>query len=161
MNEGETFLEADERVRYEAATHGDLTITHAMRSTLRAIMHGWPWSAPPSMIITLVDAGLLVAVGGGSVDISDDGRALLAAHDRLADTRRTDRPRLEPRPLPAGWRIDLGRGYVHERHGWHSSVQELNDPDTLAQRLALVRDTLALLEWIQHSLAYEKQEAER
>lgn len=44
--------------------HGDVTITHAM-----------PWSAPPSMIIALVDAGLLVAV-------------LLAAHDRLDETRR-------------------------------------------------------------------------
>lgn len=160
MDEGETFIEADERVRYEAATHGDVTITHAMRSTLRAIMHGWPWSAPPSMVITLVDAGLLVAVGDGSVDLSDEGRCLLAAHDRLADTRRVERPRLEPRPLPAGWRIDLASGvYVHEKYGPLLRLDA--GPDVVEERIRIASDAIELYRWVQHSRAVEAQEAQR
>lgn len=92
--------------------------------------------------------------------LSEDGRRVLAAHDQLGETRRVERPRLKPRPLPPGWRIHLGRGYVHEVHGLYSAVAELDDRETLARRLELVRDTLALLEWIEHSHAFEAQEAQ-
>ena len=118
MNEGETFLEADERVRYEAATHGDVTITHAHRTALRRVRDV---GALSDLFHLRDDLQGLIEWVRGRWHLTDKGRCLLAAHDRLADTRRVERPRLEPRPMPAGWRIEADRdltipGLAEARH---------------------------------------------
>lgn len=138
------------------ATH-DLTITHAHRTALRRVETEGVLGDLFDLRTDLLRAGL-IQWGFGGFRITDEGRALLAAHDRLADTRRVERPRLEPKPLPAGWRLDLASGYVHTS-GLRRMWSEDQAPGELEAALAKTRDTLALLEWIAHSRAVEAQEA--
>ena len=157
MNEGETFIEADERVRYEAATHGDLTITSEHRTALRRVRDV---GALGDLHHLRDDLRRRIKWVRGQWELTDEGRALLAAHDRLAETRRVERPRLETRPLPAGWRIDIASGvYVHERYGPLLRLDA--GPDIVEERIRIASDAIELYRWVQHSRALEAQEAGR
>lgn len=95
----------------------DLTITAAHRAALRRIGSGEPVSELGDALGALYLHDL-IRDDGGRIVLTEDGVGLLAAHDRLAETRRVERPRLEPRPLPPRWSIDIAYGvYVHEEYG--------------------------------------------
>jgi hypothetical protein len=141
-------------------TSGDLTITHAHRTALRRIRDGEPVGDLGGALGALYLHDLIrdSEVTGRPV-LTPDGLGLLAAHDRLGQTRRVERPRLEPRRLPQGWRIDIAPGrYVHQVHGPYLDLDTLNDPDELARYIRLTSDTLELLRWVEHSRAVEAQD---
>lgn len=80
----ETLLKSDERIRHEAATHVDLTITTTHRTALRLLPTSLEFLARQQLahvVTQLVDAGLVDCCGGLYV-LTDAGRRLLAAHER-------------------------------------------------------------------------------
>lgn len=87
------------------------------------------------------------------VRITDEGRRLLQAHDAMAETRRVERPRLESRPLPEGWRRDGDT----MRHGLYPFAIRVEVADDIERHLAEQRSLLALLEWLAHDRAVRAQ----
>lgn len=136
----------------------DITITHAHRTALRRAMCGQRLDDLEHLGPTLVSAGLLWLISADRLSgygITDDGRAVLRAHEAVAlpATRRID----EHRPLPSGWRVDVVRGYVHDRL---RLVRPWGQDAELERAIAETRATLDLLEWIAHSRAVEAQDGE-
>lgn len=137
----------------------DLTITAAHRAALRRIGSGEPVSELGDALGALYLHDL-IRDDGGRIVLTEDGVGLLAAHDRLAETRRVERPRLEPRPLPPRWSIDIAYGvYVHEEYGPLLRLDA--GPEVVEERIRIASDALDLYRWVQHSRAVEAQEAER
>ena len=148
-----------------------LTITAEHRTCLRRVQLG----EPVGELGRLLDALYLhdlVRDEGARIVITDDGAGLLAAHDRLAETRRIERPRMASRPVPPRWERDPddedgnpGRSFVREPYIvtptpdgriliHHVAVEDL------AVELAAARDVVALLEWMRHEQAVAEQSSD-
>ncbi len=151
------------------------TITEAHRACLRAIERGGVNVGYRHYLYQVIGAGLAewLAVGSGAtyvglgVALTNAGRALLAAHDALDVTRRIERPRLESKPLPAGWQahqFEFGATYEHKgtprvtSDGSACVAVMLGNYGPLDEVVADVRDTLALLEYLQHERAVAAQD---
>lgn len=137
---------------------GDITITHAHRTALRQIERGEA-VANGDLLGRLYAAGLVDDNHLGHVWLTDEGRELLAAHDRLAETRRVERPRLESKPLPERWtahQFEAGLALEYcgvPRIHWDRSAcaaMSLGDFGPIDELLRKARDVVAALEWLAH-----------
>ena len=134
----------------------DISITHAHRTALRRILAGDP----------IGDCGHLLGALYLHELVDDDmvhhlpfvtplGRELLAAHDRLAETVRRERPRLTSRPAPARWALVDGM-YMRDSGG---TVEHVDlDADELNEARAYACDLVALVDWIVHQRAVSAQD---
>lgn len=163
------------------AVSGDLSITHAHRTALRRIDRGEPVGDLGECLGTLYLHELVddLATDGRApeVRITDAGLRLLAAHDALGETRRTERPRLTSKPMPPRWRLVSaahgGNTLTHEHTDVRCIVETWGDqvaPVWLAAKdaysldagaaMGALLDVVALLEWDSHMRAFAAQEAQ-
>lgn len=140
--------ERDER---ESERPRDFTVTHAHRTALRRVRDEGVLRDLLHLADTLIDAGLIMPhitnATAAAWFITADGRALLAAHDAIVETRRTARPTHD---LPAGWTQDGDT--LRHRDVERPVVVALLAVDTDEALTRAIRQTaamLALLGWEQ------------
>lgn len=156
-----------------------LTIGHVHRTAMRRIDRGEPVGDLGELLGVLYFHDLVRDDEAGRPTLSDDGRKVLAAHDALADTRRLERPRLEPRPAPDRWTVapddvDNNAGVQRYEHTevrcmvrfigdqvapvWIGSSCSYWMSDDTARRV--MTDVLALIDWSAHQRAVAAQQPE-
>lgn len=140
-----------------------LTVTATIRTALRRIRDGEPVGDLAHLLGALY---LHELVDDDQVNrlpfVTPLGLELLAQHDRLAATVKTERPRLESRPMPAPWIVDGYPGYLHPLGGrvsgsvvWKATLIPCGDGR--AELRAMASAVISLLDWLDHEDAVRAQ----
>lgn len=140
-----------------------LTITTAHRTLLRRIIAGEPVGDLGHVLGSLYLHDLVDDDMANRLPfVTPLGLELLAQHDRLAATVKTERPRLESRPMPAPWIVDGYPGYLHPLGGrvsgsvvWKATLIPCGDGR--AELRAMASAVISLLDWLDHEDAVRAQ----
>jgi len=141
----------------------DLNITAAQLACLRRIANGEPvgkfrGSLGYLYLHDLVQGTSALTRATNTLVLTDMGRALLATHDALPETRKVERPRLVSLPVPNGWHLYClheGDAAVLRSDCWTWLIKPCR---FTATALREQRAVLAAMEWSVHEAAVKAQD---
>ena len=135
-----------------------MIISIAAEHWLRWIDRGVPVGSGGHVLDELLARALVRRTPARAIELTDEGRALLAEHDALPETRKVERPRLVSRPLPEGWAPDKP-GMMRPPGHYHAALRYYCarwEWEYTARAKAMA--VLALLDWLDHEAAVKAQD---